>query len=207
MKQANLETAAIHFWNWFGGFAARLPEGEPPEEMLDELLGQLHALDERIYFELSTDTPAKELILTAHGDVAVFPVIEAIVDAAPVIETWSFMALTPPMGFDFTHRNNGIELHAAKLWFLPLRIAAQPDALGLRIGVPDADLVIRQETVDTASTILQTGIGERSYTMDIQYIELVDLPDDPAAHGYIELPQLAQYIAWEKQRRTNATRR
>jgi hypothetical protein len=55
---------------------------------------------------------------------------------------------------------------------------------------------------DTAHTILETGIGERSCAMDIQYVEIDDLPDDPAAHGYIELPRLAEYIAWHKRRRT-----
>lgn len=48
--------------------------------------------------------------------------------------------------------------------------------------------------------ILDTGIGERCAALDIQHTEVTELPTDPASLGYIELPELADYIAWRKKR-------
>jgi hypothetical protein len=48
--------------------------------------------------------------------------------------------------------------------------------------------------------ILDTGLGERSAALDLQYTEVTDVPADPPAKGFIELPELADYIAWRKKR-------
>ena len=190
------------FWLWFSGFADCLPKNDPPEAALDDLLERLHLIDNRIYFELSINTPTKELILTAQGDVDAFPVVDAIVAAAPERDDWSFIALKPPMGFDFTFRNNGVVLNAADVWFLPLKSQSDPNALGLRLGVPDADAIFGAQTVDAAYTILDTGIGERSTATDIQHVAVRNLPDNPEANGYLKLPELTDYIAFHKTKHT-----
>ena len=177
-----MKLPATTFWTWFRGFASRLPDGPLPEHML----------------ELSTNAPDKELILTAQGDLTVFPEVEAMIDAAPDLDGWTFIALKPALGFHFTHRDNGIALNAAELWFLPLKSKSDPHALAVCLGVPDAEVVFDRQTVDTAFTILETGIGERSCATDIQHVTVDDLPDDPPAHGYIPLLKLADYIEWHK---------
>ena len=114
------------------------------------------------------------------------------------MDDWNFIALKPAMGFDFTHESNGILLKASELWFMPLKSEEAPSALSISLGVPDADYVLEHQTIDTAYTMLETGIGERSCAVDIQKVFVEDLPDDPAANGWIELPRLAEYIAWRK---------
>jgi hypothetical protein len=54
--------------------------------------------------------------------------------------------------------------------------------------------------------ILDTGLGERSAALDLQHTEVVGAPTDPASLGYIELPELAEYIAWRKKRLAFCTR-
>jgi len=46
--------------------------------------------------------------------------------------------------------------------------------------------------------ILDTALGERSAARDIQYTEVSELPPHPESLGYIELPELPDYIAWRK---------
>jgi len=104
------------------------------------------------------------------------------------------------MGFAFTHRNNEIELDVSQLWFRPLKSTSEPQSLGLRLGVPNADFVLQRQTVDTAYTILETGIGERSCAIDIQHVEIDDLPHDPSAEGYLEIERLSKYIDWHKKK-------
>ena len=48
--------------------------------------------------------------------------------------------------------------------------------------------------------ILDTGLGERSAALDLQHTEVTELPTDPESLGYIELPELADYVAWRKKR-------
>ncbi len=48
--------------------------------------------------------------------------------------------------------------------------------------------------------ILDTGLGERSAALDLQHTEVTELPTEPKSQGYIELPELADYIAWRKKR-------
>jgi hypothetical protein len=188
---------AKNFWKWFAGFAKRLPSVDPPESMLDELLAEIHhRLDDRIYFEMSTNTPQKELILTACGNVAVFPIIDAIIGVAPSITGWSFVALKPAQGFAFSYRDGEIELDIAELWFMPLQSTEKPTQLGLRLAVPDADTVLARQSVDIAHTILETAIGERLCATAIQHVEIGILPTDPAADGYLKLSQLGEYLQW-----------
>ena len=187
-----------NFWAWFDRSSSFLRGGAQSDVMLDDLLERLHAVDHRIYFELSTNSSPNELILTAQGDINAFEVIDATIRSAPKCDDWTFIALKPAMEFDFTFRNNGITLNATDIWFLPLTTKSDPSALGLRLGIPNADAVFGSQTVDAAYTILDTGIGERSTAMDIQHVVVDDLPENPEGDGYHRLRELPGFIALRK---------
>ena len=188
------------FWNWFREFAKRLLVDEIPESLQDELLSQLHSFDDRLYFLLSTNATPKELIITAEGNEAAFPAADRLVAAAPTLPGWTFYSLKPPMGFDFCHTDGPISLDVARLWFMPTVSSDRPADLGIVLGLPDADFVLEHQSVDTAFTILEVAIGERSCTRDIAHVAVNDLPDDPDANGYLKLPQLPEYVAFHKRR-------
>ncbi len=48
--------------------------------------------------------------------------------------------------------------------------------------------------------ILDAGLGERAASSEVQHVELAALPSEAQEAGYIELPELAAYIAWRKRR-------
>jgi len=83
---------------------------------------------------------------------------------------------------------------------LPLESKSDPGDLGLRIAVPGLESVDKSTAHSAVLVILDTGLGEQSAALDLQHTELTDLPADPASQGYIELPELAEYIAWRKKR-------
>lgn len=198
-----MRRSASQFWHWFQGFSHRLPGGEVPDPLQDELLSELHSYDGRLYFLISTSSFPHELIITAEGDANAFEAAETLVDSAPKFDGWRFVALKPPMGFDSRFRDGPIDLDVSRLWFLPLKSADDPAALAIQIGFPDADFVLRHQSVDAAYTILETAIGERSCTEDIAQVVVDDLPDSPAENGYLELPRLPDFIAFLKRRRRN----
>ncbi|MDB5335306.1 MAG: hypothetical protein JWN70_925 [Planctomycetaceae bacterium] len=188
------------FWIWFRGFADRIPRDDIPNELQDELLSHLRCFDDRLYFLLSTHAVPRELIITADGNVDAFSSADKLVNSAPNLANWQFLSLKPALGFDFRHTDGRISLDASTLWFRPTNSSDDPAKLGVIIGFPDADFVLENQSVDTAYTILETGIGERSCTNDIHRVTVDDLPDDPMSHGYIPLSRLADYVAFHKRR-------
>jgi hypothetical protein len=89
------------FWTWFRGFADRLRHDHVPDAFQDELLSQLHRYDSRLYFLICTNTSPCELIITADGNRDAFSAADSLVAAAPDLDGWTFIAVKPPMGFDF----------------------------------------------------------------------------------------------------------
>lgn len=186
------------FWTWFRDFADRLSTDGVPESLHDELLSQLHCHDKRLFFLICTNASPCELIISAEGNREAFPSAESLVAAAPKLDGWKFIALKPPMGFDFRHTDGPISLDVSKLWFKPTKSSADSSALGIVVAFPDADFVLENQSIDTAFTILESAIGERSCTYDIAHVAVDDLPKAPEENGYLKLTQLPDYIAFHK---------
>jgi hypothetical protein len=190
------------FWAWFVAHQAEFSGLKSPDEPFWDLaLVQLKCVDERLWFELSRERdPARELIVTAEGHVNSFAAADNLVRLAPKVEGWSFAALKPAMGFEFTTNYEGTLFDPRRMWFLPLERESHPRDLGIRVAVPELDRMDRSTAHSAVLVILDTGLGERSAALDLQHTEVAELPADPASLGYIELPELAEYIAWRKRR-------
>jgi hypothetical protein len=196
-------SAIIEFWRWFELHRNELDVlVDSASPLWDKVLVSLHRIHKSLWFELSRrDGSDREFIITAEGQIDVFPVVEALVAQAPTLAGWQFLALKPPMGFDFSTTYESVCFDPRTMWFLPLDSSARPENLGLRIGVPDFAPVIAREAKNAVLIILDTGLGERSAALDIQHVEVASLPDDPATEGFIELPELPAYIAWRKRKK------
>jgi hypothetical protein len=190
------------FWAWFATHKLEFSMLTLDQPFWDVALEQIKKVDEHLWFELSRDShPAREFIVTAGGHVSSFPIAEALVGFAPNIEEWDFIALKPPQGFQFTTNYEGTRFDPRHMWFLPLESKSRPDDLGIRIAVPGLDRMDKRTAHNAVLVILDTGLGERSAALDLQHTEVTELPTDPASLGYIELPEVADYIARRKTRR------
>ena len=188
------------FWAWFEAHKLEFSRLATPDEPFWDIASeQLKKVDDHFWFELSRDRhPAREFVVTAQGHIGSFPLAEKLVRSAHNIEGWAFVALKPPQGFQFTTTYEGTRFDPRQLWFLPLESKSHPGDLGLRIAVPGLECVDKSTAHSAVLVLLDTGLGERSAALDLQYAEMTELPGDPASLGYIELPELAEYIAWRK---------
>ena len=119
--------------------------------------------------------------------------MKALVAAAPALDGWSFVALKPPMGFDFTLEADGVELDGVGA---ALRAPGGPGGLGLRLYLPEA--VAKEDDVEQLiRLLLQTGVGEEN-AAGIVHVEAAPL-SSPEAQEAIALPELANYL--EQQRK------
>ncbi|MCE9553507.1 MAG: hypothetical protein K8T91_09045, partial [Planctomycetes bacterium] len=187
--------AIAEFWRWFqlhrGNFDAITGAAAP---FWDTALGELQRLDKRLRFELSEPMGnTREFIFTVEGHKEAFPLVDNIVVNAPTIPGWHFIALKPPMGFDFKTTYEGINFDPHSMWFLPLESESNAQDLGLRVGVPNFNAAIMRQARNAVLIILDTALGERAAALDIQYLEVAHLPDSPDSSGYIELCELPSY--------------
>jgi hypothetical protein len=190
------------FWAWFATHNLEFSRlGTADDPFWDLALDQLKKVDENFWFELSRDRhPTHEFIVTTEGHVNSFPLAEELVRLAPKIEGWTFIALKPAQGFRFTTNYEGTQFDPRQMWFLPLENRSRPGDLGIQIAIPGLDGMDKALAHTAVLVILDTGLGERSAALDLQHTEVADVPADPAANGFIELPELADYIAWRKKR-------
>lgn len=190
------------FWKWFMKHDATLralPHSGDP--FWDTALAQLKLVHGGLWFEMSDPVDKRrEFVITAQGDTRLFPLVDAMVAAAPSIRAWTFVPLKPAMGFDFTHHYEDVLYDPKSMWFLPLEHADRPADLVLRIGIPSLRDIDQEAAEFAVTIILETGLGERERAADVQHTEVVRRPNDPAKDGYIELPELPAYIAWRKRR-------
>lgn len=199
---AGEEHRIAKFWTWFAAHKlefSRLTTSDEP--FWDLALEQLKKVDEHFWFELSRDChPARDFIVTAEGHVDSFSLAEKLVRLAPTIDGWAFIALKPPQGFQFMTTYEGTRFDPRQMWFLPLENKSYAGELGIQIAVPGLDGMDKTTAHNAVLVILDTGLGERSAALDIRHTEVTELPPDPVSEGYIELPELAEYIAWRKKR-------
>lgn len=195
------ESPESKFWTWFEGEHDRfrnINKVKDGEELLDLFLARLHEFDSELYFEVSQplDDGSNELIISAEGVRAKFPKVEALVAAAPKISKWKILAFKPALGFDFIHEHGELKIDPRKLWFLPLTAKIDPSILGLRVGLADYDEEAEDKIKNSVWIILDTGLGEKTCADRIRHLEVVALPEKPEDEGYIELPELPDYLSW-----------
>ena len=195
------EARIAEFWAWFVQHASDLARARPDESpVLEELLQSLQGIDSGLFYEICTDSSPHELIVTAEGRRELFPLVEAVVAAAPRLDGWICIALKPAMGFGFQTSYEGTSFDPRSMWFLPLESSSNPMASGLRVGVSGFDHVEERITKNAVLVILDTALGERSAASDIQHMEVAALPPKPEDQGYIKLTELADYIEWRKRK-------
>lgn len=200
-----MENSAIRFWQWFEAHHSGylfLSEVKPDvkEKLMDALMTELHRYHPKLYFETGIrEEDVPELIITAEGKRDYFEDVEYLVARAPKIANWKFTAFIQPQGVEFTMQWDDVALEPKSIWFLPLTHPENINHTGIRVCLPNYEEVRDKENLLSAVyKMLDTVIGERSFALDIQYVDAAALPEDPESEGLFELWELPQYLAWKK---------
>lgn len=202
--------AAQEFWKWFE--ENRLPfefiNSMKPEQQFDLMLRASTAL--KPYSEdlelqpgsnMVKEGPKYRLIISANGKLEHFAKAKALAELAPTIPDWAIYGLMPPLpkGTQIRFQISSGLLYPSDVWVHLLDSPDDPQFLGLHLALKQFDHCPDEESVQELQSILiqlvAYVIGEESWTMNIQHLQLGPLPDDPMEEGMFELYDLPEQIA------------
>ena len=194
------------FWQWFQDHNEQLVmlndlDEKDREQLENALQYQLTKYCAGLAYEMGDSTPnGRTLTFTAEGDTDLFRYVVELVDAAPDLDWWEFVAFKQPMGTELKVRFDRYLFDTRKMYFQQLECEEEPDMLGLRIAVEDSKPDDEDFQVGVYVT-LEALIGEFDCATLIGYMETVPVPDEPFKAGFQALDDLPKFVDWFKAKR------
>ena len=107
------------FWRWFDAHSARLLAMQSSSDpILDSLSRALAKVDAGLTFEIGPPAPMREFVISADGVQSVFPGVEALAGAAPVLSHWRVTKFRPRRLTLNVLKLNGTSFDPARIHFL-----------------------------------------------------------------------------------------
>ncbi|MEP0813230.1 MAG: hypothetical protein HRF49_01015 [bacterium] len=227
-------TPEARFWNWFSRKSGEIGAWYDanyfklaklhPEELVWEkaIRARLAAVRRGVTCEIGGKLDGRrKLTLSADGDVALFPAVQRIFDAAPPLQGWRFAAFRAreplPAGFTWGE----IELPASEMFFSlarnePLSPAqseaqnlrqppAPPSAIDVALFIPNLRELDNDAASGACRALLEHILGEYDSAMHLGAVRLRTPPRSPADSGLLPLARLAAEFDKAKAR-ASATR-
>ena len=198
------------FWQWFQDHNEQLIalgdlDEKERHELENALQYQLDKYCDGITYELGDPTAdGRILTFTAEGDTDLFRYVVELVDNAPDLDWWQFVAFKQPMGTELKVRFDKFLFDTRKMFFQQLECAEEPEMLGLRIAVQtnDNQLLSNDEDFQVGVYVtLEALIGEFDCATLIGYMETVPVPAEPFKSGFQALDDLPKFVEWFKAKR------
>ncbi len=197
--------SAKQFWKWFekNNQAYLFINEVDPEinaQLQNKLKQKLHAYCENLWFEIGGHpNNEQELIITAEGNTDYFGHVEVLINAAPTIPNWKVSAFIPPREADFKLKFEDVELNASEMWFESLENPEWPEAIGINVCIKNYDLVKDNGWLMPAVyKVLDYVLGEQSFALDIEHIEVGEVTDEPEEEGLMKLLELRAFVRRKK---------
>ena len=194
------------FWQWFTDHNEQLVmlndlDDKERGELLNALQQQLTKYCDGLAFDMGEPTAnGRMLTFTAEGDTDLFRYVVELVDNAPDLDWWQFMAFKQPMGTELKVRFDKYVFDTRKMYFQQLECEEEPEMLGLRIAVEGSKPDDEDFQVGVYVT-LEALIGEFDCATLVGYMETVPVPDEPFKAGFQPLDDLPKFVEWFKRKR------
>lgn len=194
------------FWKWFEDHNEQLVamgdlEEKERTELENALQYQLTKYCNGLSYEIGDATAnGRTLTFTAEGDTDLFRYVVELVDAAPDLDWWEFVAFKQPMGTELKVRFDRWVFDTRKMYFEQLECEEEPDMLGLRIAVEGSQPENEDFQVGVYVT-LEALMGEFDCATLVGYMETVPVPAEPFKSGLQKLDDLPKFVEWFKRKR------
>ena len=193
------------FWKWFTDHNEQLTaigdlDDKERGQLENALQYQLTKYCDGLAYEMGEATAnGRTLTFTAEGDTDLFRYVVELVDNAPDLDWWEFVAFKQPMGTELKVRFDRYLFDTRKMYFQQLECEEEPEMLGLRIAV-DGSSDDEDFQVGVYVT-LEALIGEFDCATLVGYMETVPVPEEPFKNGFQQLDDLPRFVEWFKAKR------
>ncbi len=193
------------FWNWFSDNNERLTmlgdlDEKEQQSLLEELQEQLDAYCEGLTYEMGEPTPSgRTLTFSAEGDMDLFRYVVELVDNAPDLDWWEFVAFKQPKGTDLKVTFDKYRFETKQMYFMQLESEEEPDILGIRVALPNP--VADDDQLVGVYVTLEAMIGEFDCSTLIGYLDTCAIPPEPFKAGFRPLDDFPEFVEWFKKQR------
>lgn len=194
------------FWKWFVANSERLTMLNDIDEgqqhmLLDELQHNLDAYCEGMTYEIGEQTQkGRTLTFSAEGDMDIFENVVELVDNAPDVDWWEFVAFKQPKGKGLKVYFDKYKFDTKEMYFMQLENEEEPDILGVRVAIPNPVKDDDDQLVGVYVT-LEAMIGEFDCATLIGYLDTVPLPKEPFKEGFKPMDDFPEFVEWFKRSR------
>lgn len=183
------------FWDWFAANRdSFLVDDVPEEPVVEALTSALHLYNEELTWEIGrTDDGARQLVISADGNIDAFPSVERLCAAAPAIDGWIVTPFRPAIGLEFCIEYEGITLDPQDILIEPIMT---DEALDIIFYIPDFDEDRRELFVGGCFILMDMALGEHDAVKKIRYVDHGPLPEDVEEAdlvSLVELPAVVEY--------------
>lgn len=187
----------IGFWDWFCKNEQRFLNGSNENllEIQDKLEFASNSEEYGIALEFSEPTEQiKRLEISADGVRELFDIVKQIVEMAPSLNNWEFVAFRQPIPTPFCLRFENMEFDTSKMFFLPYKDAN--DELNLVIFGDNFKGYNENELFHYGLTTIDNLIGEYNCVTKVSGYDFVDKIEigDNEVYPLEELPKFLEYL-------------
>ena len=194
------------FWNWFSDNNERLTmlgdlDEKEQQSLLEELQEQLDAYCEGLTYEMGEPTPSgRTLTFSPEGDMDLFRYVVELVDNAPDLDWWEFVAFKQPKGTDLKVTFDKYRFETKQMYFMQLESEEEPDILGIRVALPNP-VADDDDQLVGVYVMIEALIGEFDCATLVGYLDTCAIPAEPLKAGFRPLDDLPEFVEWFKQQR------
>ncbi|MBQ6046521.1 MAG: hypothetical protein IJL38_02705 [Bacteroidales bacterium] len=191
------------FWNWFLQHSEQMTmlndlTDEESRNLLEALQGELDSYCPDLSFEISEPTPSgRTLTVSAEGDLDLFGKVSDLVEQAPDIDWWEFVAFKQPQGKRLKVTFDKYHFNTSEMYFTELENEESPDMMGLRIALKDCLPDDEDQLVGVYAT-LEALLGEFDCATLLGYFDTCPVPAEPFKEGFKSLDDLPEFVEWFK---------
>ncbi len=186
------------FWDWFAENANRLSNFQTnPDAYLQELISQAKRVSHGLALELEAPKDGTiRMTISADGDINLFPVVEDMVNQAPSIEGWQFLAFRQRLAADKIEMLslNGPDHKIAlkDMRFFPISEGEELDIIVYMEGLNEAN---RDSMAYGCLLLLDNILGEYDCVMKVDAYDFHPMPgNQQELEGTYPLTELADYV-------------
>lgn len=193
------------FWKWFCDNNEQLTMLDDLEEnvantLLEDMQKALDDYCEGLTYEIGDQTPnGRTVTFSAEGDIDLFKYVTDLVEAAPDLDWWEFVAFKQPKGKGLKVTFDKYRFDTKKMYFMELENEESPDMVGLRVALENPVEDDDDQLVGVYVTI-EALIGEFDCATLIGYLDVCPIPAEPLKEGFKKMDDLPEFIEWFKNR-------